>query len=81
MATREVVIHVQDVQDRFINIEVDDKLTNDGIKKHIEDNFYTRGLKVLSNEDGETQTQLYGFTPDGVDEDGDDNELIEFNEE
>ena len=81
MGKREVEVHVQDVKDRYINIEVDDKLTDAEIKKHIEDNFYSRGLEVLSDEDGETQTQLYGYKPDGVDEDGDENEMIEFDEE
>jgi len=78
---KKVNIHVQDIRERYLEIEVDDNMTDEEIKKHIKENFFCRGLNILSDEDGEGQTQLYGFTPDGVDEDGDEYEEIPFYKE
>ena len=78
---KKVEIHVQDIMDRYLSIEVDEKMTEEEIKKHIQENFFCRGLNILSDEDGESQTFLYTFTPEGLDADGDEYEEVPFNKD
>jgi hypothetical protein len=79
--TKQVVVQVQDIGDRYITINVDENFSEADVKAHVENNFFCRGMDIVSDEDGETTTHIYNFTMSGVDEDGYEHEPIYFHDE